>query len=101
MDRAALHGGPSRGPSGTGSPSSSVPGYGSQDARNYTNFAVQPPAAPANISVKKTTVKMVRPAGPSTISQSVSSSSSVAAPVAAKPKEADGYVPLSHLVVCY
>jgi hypothetical protein len=39
------------------------PGYRSQDARDGGNFAVQPAAAPVKVSLKKSAVKVVRPAG--------------------------------------
>jgi hypothetical protein len=56
----------------------SPPGYRSQDARDGGNFAVQPAAAPAKVSLKKSAVKVVRPA-------SLPAPINVTAPVVAKP----------------
>lgn len=68
----------------------------SQDARKGSNLAVQPVAYSGNISLKKSAVKVTRPAGPlpagpaKTPSAPTSALDSSAGPVKAVSKVADG-----------
>jgi len=63
MNLAPLHGAPPRGPAGRGSGLPNMP-LGRQDSRS--NLAVQPAAAPVQLTLKKAAVKLVQPAKPLT-----------------------------------
>ncbi|KAF2864744.1 hypothetical protein BDV95DRAFT_632715 [Massariosphaeria phaeospora] len=76
MNRSQHRPGPPRGPAA----------FGNQDARS--NFAVQPAAASAKISLKKPAVKMVRPAG-----DAAPATAQATQPAVPTPMPADGYVP--------
>ncbi|KAJ4298156.1 hypothetical protein N0V90_006055 [Kalmusia sp. IMI 367209] len=89
MDRVPVHGAPVRG---------LHPAFGSQDARNSSNLAVQPAASPGSISLKKASVKVARPAGPLPAQplQAAQSTPSIPnmpseGPVKAAPKVEDGH----------
>ncbi|KAL5414323.1 hypothetical protein PMIN03_003216, partial [Paraphaeosphaeria minitans] len=80
MDRNPHHGTPPR------------PPYGSQDARSGSSFPTQAHAPIGSISLKKSAVRVARPAGIPSETPSRASAPSPSPPVQAEPKHEDGHI---------